>query len=245
MKMLKIIGVAAAALFTSTMASAVQVNFLSDDDGAYTAQNSSTRTIDCIAPDTCDVTPGRYRLIGFNDFHSVYITVNSNGTVRYTYDGGIDFPFAGPGTVTEPPVTEPPVTEPPVTEPPVTEPPVSNAQYRIETAVVNITCFTSEPGRPAEVTGGRTGCAAMCADGYSATGGNCRGTTDNVRTFNADNTGAFFTDIRQPLIETPIQGGYQCDYDVGYQYTGSQYDFNNQQGTEITATAICSTIVTQ
>jgi len=85
----------------------------------------------------------------------------------------------------------------------------------------------------------------MCPDGYSATGGNCRGTTENARELLPSGTASSFTDIRQPLIETPLQGGYQCDYDVGYQYTGSQFEFNNQQGTEITATAICSTIVTQ
>jgi len=76
------------------MAHAVSVEFFSDSDGSYVVKNSSTSSIDCTAPNVCNVAPGRYRLVNFDNFHSVYVTVENNGSVRYTYDGGADFPFA-------------------------------------------------------------------------------------------------------------------------------------------------------
>ena len=88
-----------------------QVNFLSDNDGAYAVQNSITLNIDCLAPAICDVDAGRYRLINFNNFHSVYITVESNGLVRYTYDGGASFPFATATNSSTSSTTNPPTTQ--------------------------------------------------------------------------------------------------------------------------------------
>ena len=82
------------ASIVSSLAHAVPVEFSSDSDGSYVVKNSSTSNIDCTAPAVCDVAPGRYRLINFDQFHSVYVTVETNGSVRYTYDGGFDFPFA-------------------------------------------------------------------------------------------------------------------------------------------------------
>lgn len=231
MRSLQSIAVASVALLGSTAALAVNVNFLSDDDGAYTARNASTSNIDCIAPGVCDVDPGRYRLIGFDDFHSVYITVNNDGTVRYTYDGGNPFPYAEPAT------TDPVDPVDPV------DPIHPTTQYRIESVVVVATCRVAEPGRPKEL--GTPNCTARCPDSYAVTGGNCRGITEGARTLNPDGNSSTFTDIRQPLVETPIDGGYQCDYDTGIKYTASDFIFNNQQGTTITATAICATVVSQ
>lgn len=223
-----------ATLLLSATSQAVQVEFRSDSDGAYTVQNSSTRNIDCIAPDICDVDTGRYRLIGFDDEHSVWVTVRSNGNVIYTYNSFLTFPHAGPAPVA-PPVTQP--VTPPVT-------PLSNAQFKIETEIVSNDCFISAPGRPEELTG-TNGCAAMCPDGYSATGGNCRGFSDNIRSFNDSRTAAIFSDIRQPMIETPLPNGYQCNLDEDYQYGDTVFDYNNPDGTNISVTAICATIVSR
>ena len=75
----------------------VRVSFLSDSDGSYVAQHTPTRLIECFAPAICDVPTGRYRLVGFDDFKSVYVTVEYDGSVRFTYDGRLDFPFAVAG----------------------------------------------------------------------------------------------------------------------------------------------------
>jgi len=124
----------------SACANAVEVRFFADeDDGTYQAQNSATRNIDCVAPATCDVATGRYRLIGFNNEHSVWVTVEEAGSVRYTYRNPREvFPFAVAANAAATPVSSPSPTPAPVTtSPPVNNPsngyvPLAPQNFRVE-----------------------------------------------------------------------------------------------------------------
>lgn len=199
------------------------------EDGWYQLQNPITLVDACSSMEmTCEVPAGTYTLInhsvsGHHPYHRQTITIS--------------------GGTTTPPKHNP---KPPKHDP---KPPTGgNTQYTIETTVATQTCTSRFPGRP--IPEGELPCIASCPNHYAATGGNCVGIVEDsafVQDSNGNTIGIRDVTYRVPMIETAVAGGYSCAIDTVSTFTPNETNVsrNNLTGTDITATAICSTVVSK
>ncbi len=125
--------------------------------------------------------------------------------------------------------------------------PINTSQYRIESTQATSECIHPYPGR---FSTDDDLCVARCPDSYTVTGGSCRATLDTeIFTLdeNGNPNGVRDVSLRVPMIELLRSGGYACDIDRQADFHPYEKRINNSnfRRTNITATAICSTIVTQ